>query len=62
MLREALEVHFADADAPELPPHGEPGLWLRFSARQGLAQTTFASSSRAAERPAASGIEVGQDG
>ena len=24
MLREALEVHFSDADAPELPPHGEP--------------------------------------
>ncbi len=24
MLREALEVHFSDADVPELPVHGEP--------------------------------------
>jgi predicted RNase H-like HicB family nuclease len=24
MLREALEVHFSDANVPELPAHGEP--------------------------------------
>ena len=24
MLREALEVHFSDADVPELPARGEP--------------------------------------
>jgi predicted RNase H-like HicB family nuclease len=24
MLREALEVHFSDADVPELPVHGDP--------------------------------------